>query len=112
MKQLERRVRQRRLWVWEHHGPVSMAFATPPVAGVSRITLVYTPSEHRRHGYASACVAELAARTLSAEAEQVILYTELENPTSNRVYRRIGFEPIEEVLSYRFGRPADRGAAA
>jgi predicted GNAT family acetyltransferase len=32
-----------------------------------------------------------------------ILYTQLANPTSNAIYRAIGYEPVSDVLRYRFG---------
>ncbi len=93
-----------RLWVWEHDGrPVSTAAATVPVAGVSRVAFVYTPPADRSHGYAGACVAALSAHIVAADAATCILYTQLSNPTSNAIYRRLGYEPMMEGLVYRFG---------
>jgi GNAT superfamily N-acetyltransferase len=99
-------LRAGRLWVWEDGEPVSVAGASPVVAGVSRIALVYTPPERRRRGYAAACVAALSERVLApgpGRASTCILYTQLQNPTSNAVYRGIGFEPVVELVIYRFG---------
>ena len=31
-----------------------------------------------------------------------ILFTDLSNPTSNAVYRRIGYQAVAEILRYRF----------
>ena len=90
------------LWVGETGEPVSMAVASPPTAGMSRIGFVYTPPEHRRRGYAAACVAALSQRVLGDGCD-CILNTQLQNPTSNAVYRRLGYEPVVEVLIYRFG---------
>ena len=92
------------LWLWETEAgePVSMAVASRPAAGMSRIGFVYTPPEHRRRGYAAACVAAVA-EVVQAEGLDCILNTQLQNPTSNAIYRRIGFEPVVEVLIYRFG---------
>jgi RimJ/RimL family protein N-acetyltransferase len=97
------RLKAGRIWVWEDDGAVSMASAPPPVAGVCRIGIVYTPPRHRRRGYAGACVAALSAHLLAAGAEVCVLYTQLANPTSNALYRRLGYEPLSEVLLYRFG---------
>lgn len=102
----DRRLGDGRVFVWEDGDPVSTAFATPPVAGVSRIGLVYTPRERRRRGYAGACVAALSQRVLDADADTCILYTQLHNATSNGVYRAIGYEAVSELLSYRFGTQA------
>jgi predicted GNAT family acetyltransferase len=92
------------LWLWCVSGtPVSMAVLTAPVAHTSRVGYVYTPPEHRRHGYAGAIVAAVSE---SARADRAttdcILYTQLSNPTSNRVYRALGYQAIGEVLSYSF----------
>lgn len=94
----------RGVWLWETEAgePVSMAVATPAAAGMSRIGFVYTPPEHRRCGYAAACVAAVSER-VQGDGLDCILNTQLQNPTSNAVYRRLGFEPVVEVLIYRFG---------
>lgn len=107
---VDRRLADGRLFLWDHDEPVSMAVATAPVAGVSRIGLVFTPRQKRRRGFAAACVAALSQRVLDTEADTCILYTQLHNPTSNGVYRRIGYQAVAEVLSYRFEESAERGS--
>lgn len=93
-----------RLWIWESGGvAVSMARATRPVARVSRIGYVYSPPEHRRRGYAAAIVSAISKSLLDAAADVCMLYTQLSNPTSNAIYRRIGYEARLEVLSFGFG---------
>jgi GNAT superfamily N-acetyltransferase len=99
---LHRRLADGRLWVWDDGGPVSTAMLSRPVAGVSRVGFVYTPPEHRGHGYAAACTAGVSAQARAEGADTCILYTQLQNPTSNAVYRRIGYVPVMEVLDYRF----------
>lgn len=91
----------RRYWLWDDGGAVSLASTSAPVEGVVRVGPVYTPPERRRRGYAEACVAEVSRRVL-AEGNRCILYTDLENPTSNAIYRRIGYRAVAEVLRYRF----------
>ena len=102
---VDRHLAGRRLWVWEDGDGelVSMAAATPPTAGVSRIGFVYTPPGHRRRGYATACVAALTERLLVDGAAQCMLYAQLHNPTSNAIYRRMGYLPVADILFYRFG---------
>lgn len=100
---IDRHLREDRLRVWEHDGrAVSAATGSVPVAGVARVGFVYTPPEHRSHGYAGACVAALSAQIVSTGAI-CILYTQLSNPTSNAIYRRLGYKPVMEGLVYRFG---------
>jgi GNAT superfamily N-acetyltransferase len=101
---IDHRLSGRRWWIWEDAGEaVSSALASPVAAGVSRVGLVYTPPEHRRRGYAAACVAAIDDHILNVDRAVPILYTQLANPTSNAVYQRLGYEPVLEVLSYRFG---------
>jgi len=88
-------------WVWDVDGPVSMAAVTPEVGGVTRIRGVYTPGDQRSNGYAAACVAKLSSNAVSRGVIPM-LYTDLQNPVSNAVYRRIGYRAIDEVLHYQF----------
>src|SRR6266508_4450894 len=93
----------RRCFVWDDGGVVASAVATIPEAGVVRVGVVYTPPEHRRRGYASALVAATSAWAREQDHSDCILYTQLANPTSNAIYRAIGYQPVAEVLRYRFG---------
>jgi GNAT superfamily N-acetyltransferase len=98
---MERRLEAGHFWLWEDGGPVSMAANSEPVEGVSRVQAVYTPPERRNRGYAGACVAGLSGRMQEA-GYRCVLYTDLGNPTSNSVYRRIGYRCVAEGLRYRF----------
>ncbi len=98
---VDRRLPAGRFWLWEDRQAVSMAALSEPFADVVRVQAVYTPPEHRRHGYASACVAELSSSAL-ADGHRCILYTDLGNPTSNSIYREIGYGAVSEGLSYSF----------
>ena len=90
------------LWVWEQNGETtSMAVSREPVQSVVRLSGVYTPPEKRKHGYAAACVHALSKR-LRAGGHRCVLYTDLGNPTSNSIYRRIGYRAVAEALRYRF----------
>ena len=99
---VDRHLDHGRLWVWDDGGPVSMAAASAEVAGVVRVAFVYTPHERRGRGYAAACVASVSEQVAAAGQESV-LYAQLHNPTSNAVYRRVGYEPVAEILIYEFG---------
>ena len=92
-----------RTWLWlaASGEPVSMAARRPPAAGVSRIGPVYTPPEHRGHGYGSAVTARAAFDILDSGAVPV-LYADRGNPTSNKIYQAIGFRPVTDRLSVGF----------
>jgi predicted GNAT family acetyltransferase len=49
-------------------------------------------------GYATAVVADLASLILSEGREFCALYADLANPTSNKIYREIGFMPRADVV--------------
>jgi predicted GNAT family acetyltransferase len=87
--------------LWDDEGPVSFAaFGNPTPNGI-RIGPVYTPPEVRRHGYASALVAELSTRLL-ADRHFCFLYTDLANPTANKIYERIGYRRVCESAEIVF----------
>jgi GNAT superfamily N-acetyltransferase len=82
------------MMLWEtDDGPVSMAAIIRRTSSSSCLAWVYTPLEHRKHGYASAVVAALSQRELDAGASWCSLFTDLAHPTSNRIYTELGYEP-------------------
>lgn len=92
-----------RLQVWvDGQRPVAMASTSPPVDGVTRVSLVYTPPADRRRGYAAAITAAVTSAELAAGARACMLYTERANPTSNAVYRRIGYVDLGDHLELAF----------
>jgi predicted GNAT family acetyltransferase len=85
--------------------PVALAARTATAAGVARIAPVYTPSEHRRRGYGAAITAACTADALARDAEHVVLFADVENPTTNAIYRQIGFRPIADSCTVHFHDP-------
>jgi GNAT superfamily N-acetyltransferase len=89
--------------VWEVGGtPVAQATAKAVTAGMSRLGPVYTPPERRRRGYAAAVTAAASRWALAHGAHRVLLYTDLANPTTNRLYPRLGYRPRYDALELRF----------
>jgi len=93
------------LYLWDDGGPVSMAGASGETPNGIRVGAVYTPPELRRRGYASACVAALSQAQLDRGRRFCFLYTDLANPTSNKIYQAVGYEPVCDVDEYRFDPP-------
>jgi len=98
---------ERQVWLWEDRpeaggAPVSMVGAGSATRNGVRIGAVYTPPERRGRGYASALVAHVSASLLAAGRRFCTLYTDLDNPTSNRLYRRIGYRSVADVRHLRF----------
>lgn len=108
---IRRRLSAGLIWIWEDREPVAMATYTPALAGVSRVGLVYTPPDYRRHGYGAACTAAVTQRALDAGAQRCVLYTQLHNPQSNAIYRRLGYQPVGEHLRYQFAAHASAEGA-
>lgn len=91
------------LWIWEVEGDaVSMAGVSPPAAGVARVGPVYTPPVRRRRGYGAAVTARATRAVTDAGAADVVLYTDLANPTSNAIYRSIGYVPHHDSGEWVF----------
>jgi hypothetical protein len=63
---------------------------------------VYTPPELRGRGYASALTAYVSAEQLAAGRSFCFLYTDLANPTSNRIYVALGYERVCDSVEYAF----------
>ena len=93
------------LLIWDDDGPVSMVGVNPPVGGVVRLGPVYTPPELRRRGYAGTAVAATSRRALEQGASNCILFTDLANPTSNRIYAAVGYRRTIEWEEYAFAAP-------
>ena len=98
----------RTFYLWEDDGrPVSMAGVTGPTPNGIRVGPVYTPPGSRRRGYGSAVTAAASQAQLDAGRTFVFLFTDLDNPTSNRIYQAIGYEPVIDVDQLTF-QPRER----
>ncbi len=90
------------LYLWFVDGsPVSMANIAHRSPRNARINAVYTPPDSRKRGYASAIVAELCA-ILESERLLPMLYADLKNPDSNKVYQNIGFVECGQIVDLKF----------
>ncbi|MET9891598.1 GNAT family N-acetyltransferase [Streptomyces sp. NPDC006465] len=92
------------LTVWEDPDgtPVAMAGGSAPIAGQVRVGPVYTPAHLRGRGYAGAVTAEVSRAAVAAGLQDVLLFTDLANPTSNGLYQRIGYRPVSDFATYDF----------
>ena len=92
--------------LWETgDGPVSLAGVTRAVAGQARIGPVYTPPGRRGRGFGGAVTAVVSQAAKDAGVAEVLLYTDLANPTSNALYQRLGYRPVSDSVQLFF-RPA------
>jgi predicted GNAT family acetyltransferase len=89
--------------IWDEDGQAVSLTGWRRIPGGARIGPVYTPPDVRGRGYASNLVAEVSAEMLERGSEACFLYTDLGNPTSNAIYRRLGYERIGEASMIVFG---------
>lgn len=91
------------IWLWEDAGrPVSLSGYGGETPNGIRIGPVYTPSELRGRGYATGLVSEQSRWLLENGRRFCFLYTDLDNATSNALYRRIGYRLVCESAEVRF----------
>lgn len=95
------RIREGVEWLWElPDGTIAhLSGSGLPSYGVSRIGPVYTPKEHRGRGIASYVVGELTRRGLEA-GTRMCLFTDQANPTSNKIYAGLGYEPVIDMAEH------------
>lgn len=101
------RIREGVEWLWElPDGTVAhLSGAGLPSYGVGRIGPVYTPREFRGRGIASYVVGELTRRGLEA-GTRMCLFTDQANPTSNKIYASLGYEPVVDMAEHLVKVPA------
>ncbi|TDL30925.1 GNAT family acetyltransferase [Jeotgalibacillus sp. S-D1] len=88
---------------WESKAKlVSMANISRPTKTNCTVTLVFTPKEERGFGFASSCVSALSQKMLNQGFRSTSLYTDLDNPTSNKIYIEIGYKPIMDSVAVHF----------
>jgi GNAT superfamily N-acetyltransferase len=86
--------------VYEEAGEVvSLVCIGGHARGLSRIGPVYTPPERRGRGYGSALVGAVTLGILQ-RGEQACLFADADNPTSNRIYVRLGYRELGRVATY------------
>jgi len=87
--------------------PVSLAGFGGPTPNGLRIGPVYTPPEHRGHGFGSAVTAAASQVALDHGKRFCFLYTDLANPTSNAIYMRLGYRPVCDSREVAFRARSD-----
>jgi uncharacterized protein len=96
-------IEQGKVYGWEVEGEiVSMANASRPTKTNITVNFVYTPFAERKKGYASNCVSALTQLLLNSGFNTTSLYTDLDNPTSNKIYMEIGYKPIMDSIVIHF----------
>ncbi|MBM7551872.1 GNAT family N-acetyltransferase [Thalassobacillus pellis] len=91
------------MYIWEVDGkPVSMVNQSRSTKNGTTINAVYTPDLYKGRGYATNAVWRLSRDLLQGGFQFCCLYTDADNPTSNSIYKKIGYYPIGKSVVYRF----------
>jgi len=90
------------VFFWEDNGKIvsMMKKARPSDRGVT-VSFVYTPHEERKKGYARTMVAA-GSEELLKTYDFCVLYTDMMNPTSNKIYQEIGYQKIADSIHLEF----------
>ncbi|WP_456274394.1 GNAT family N-acetyltransferase [Bacillus sp. AK031] len=93
-KRAEEMIADQSVFLWKvNNVPVSMARRARRTDNGITVNFVYTPKEERRKGYGRSVVATLSKMLLKTN-QFCTLYTDLDNPTSNKIYMEIGYVPV------------------
>ena len=80
---------------------VSMAVVTRQLVNGIGVSYVFTPKEHRGKGYAVANMYALSKEQLEKGNQFCTLFVDVHNPISNRAYKKVGYQIIEDHYDYR-----------
>ena len=102
-KKVKAMLEGREAFVWENEGKIvsMMKKARPTQSGVT-VSLVFTPKEERKKGYARTMVAAISKELLK-EFTFCVLYTDMLNPTSNKIYQEIGYQKLIDSIHLKLG---------
>jgi len=75
----------------EKESYVSMGMVKEVPVNGGRISMVYTPPQHRGHNYATNCVAHLSEMLLKSK-DVVAIATDASEVVPNKIYARIGYD--------------------
>jgi predicted GNAT family acetyltransferase len=87
--------------LWETDRPVAMAMIVRRTPNGAAVGYVYTPGLLRGRGYASAITAAITDAELRA-GRHCFLFTDADNPTSNKIYQAIGYKWVCDIEEWRF----------
>lgn len=103
LKRIDKAIERRMVYLLKVNDKiVSMAKKAGITPNGQTINAVYTPPNKRKQGYGTEVVAKLSQTILDEGKKYCFLFTDLANPTSNRIYQRIGYKPIIDIDVYLF----------
>ncbi|BCN30671.1 GNAT family N-acetyltransferase [Anaeromicropila herbilytica] len=102
LEKVERQIEHQVFYLFENEENeiVSMAAPARKLIHGTCINYVYTPKKYRGRNYAMTNMYHLCNQLLKDGNQFVTLFVDKTNPISNRVYKKIGFQIIEDCYDY------------
>ncbi|MBY0472602.1 hypothetical protein K2X30_15665 [bacterium] len=95
------RIQAQAIYLVEVEGdPKGMAAKTRDIETACTINMVYTPKKNRKKGYASIVTGRLTDLLLKSGKRETNLFTDISNPTSNKIYQNLGYQYIGDSVQY------------
>jgi predicted GNAT family acetyltransferase len=99
-------VKEERVFLWkiadgDGRRAVCLVAASRTLPHGRNVGPVYTPPAERGKGYASNATAALSQLLLDQGHEYATLFTDLANPTSNKIYQAMGYRPVCDYEVWR-----------
>ncbi len=82
---------------------VSIAAWSRDIETSCSVNMVFTPKPLRKNGYASVVTAKLTQHLLNNGKRETNLYTDMTNPTSNKIYMDVGYEFVCDSIHFGIG---------
>jgi predicted GNAT family acetyltransferase len=103
LKSTQARIASGSIFKWiDREEVVSIAAIVRRTKNMGIVGLVYTPDKLRGKGYATGTVQKLSEYILQNGFSGCGLFTDKSNPTSNHIYKKIGYSPLTEFADIEF----------
>ena len=100
-KDMEKLIDKKNLFLWQNNKAefVSIAAQVRTSWNTASISRVYTPPQYRGKGYARCVTGMLSDKIMREQNRTCNLFADVNNPSSNYVYRSLGYYKINEEKS-------------
>ncbi len=101
-ERFKKKISDKAVAIWDDGEPRAMATYQGKTPNGVRIGHVYTPDEFRKNGFGGAVTASLTEYLLNNGNKFCFLFTDLDNPTSNSIYKKIGYKEVCDFNMLKF----------
>ena len=98
----KKKIENNAVYLWKNESTVAMTCIARPTANGISINYVYTPNHQRKKGYGTKLVAQVSTLMLEKGYKFCTLFADQNNPSTNRIYQRIGYKPVGEFRTVEF----------